>query len=307
MSKLNVLTVLGVLVLGTTIMSAQATRTWVLGVGDDANPCSRTAPCKTFAGAISKTAAGGEIDALDPGGFGAVTITKSITIDGGGGQVASVLVAGTNAIVVAAGATDKVILRHLRFDGLRGAGNANAGLSGIRFISGAGLVVDKCEIFGFNNNGIDVALGTSASVTISDTYIDNIGLIGVSITTTSGIVSAGLNRVTVETASKGIEAAANTRVAVESSFVQNAGSIGMLSDGGNSILTVNNSQVNFAVSGIQTGSGSGSGNASVSNTSVAFCTNGFNNQGGTFNSYGNNRLRDSSVPILGTISTPGQQ
>ena len=65
--------------------AAQATRTWVSGVGDDANPCSRTAPCKTFAGAISKTAAGGEINALDPGGFGAVTITKSITIDGGGG------------------------------------------------------------------------------------------------------------------------------------------------------------------------------------------------------------------------------
>lgn len=63
---------------------AQASRTWVSGVGDDANPCSRTAPCKTFAGAISKTAPGGEIDALDPGGFGAVTITKALTIDGGG-------------------------------------------------------------------------------------------------------------------------------------------------------------------------------------------------------------------------------
>src|SRR5204862_6948441 len=95
---------------------AQASRTWVSGVGDDANPCSRTAPCKTFAGAISKTAAGGEIDALDPSGFGAVTITKAITIDGGGGQVASVLVSGTNGIVVQANAqTDVVILRNLRF------------------------------------------------------------------------------------------------------------------------------------------------------------------------------------------------
>src|SRR6516165_8271388 len=108
-------------VMWTAPASAQATRTWVSGVGDDANPCSRTAPCKTFAGAISKTAAGGEIDALDPGGFGALTITKSITIDGGGGQVASVLVAGTNGIVVAAGAGDVVILRNMRFDGLRGA------------------------------------------------------------------------------------------------------------------------------------------------------------------------------------------
>src|SRR5579864_8495798 len=116
---------------------AQATRTWVSGVGDDANPCSRTAPCKTWAGAISKTAPGGEIDALDPGGFGALTITKSITLDGGGGQVASVLVAGTNGIVVAGGATDVVILRNLRFDGLLGnGGNAgNAGINGISFIS----------------------------------------------------------------------------------------------------------------------------------------------------------------------------
>ncbi|WP_315713972.1 MULTISPECIES: hypothetical protein [unclassified Bradyrhizobium] len=74
---------------------AQATRTWVSGVGDDVNPCSRTAPCKTFAGAISKTAAGGEIDVLDPGGYGAVTITKSITIDGGG-TMASILASATN-------------------------------------------------------------------------------------------------------------------------------------------------------------------------------------------------------------------
>src|SRR6202162_6467798 len=91
---------------------AQATRTWVSGVGDDANPCSRTAPCKTWPGAISKTAPGGEIDALDPGGFGAVTITKSITLDGGGGQVASILVSGTNGINVSAQSTDVIILRN---------------------------------------------------------------------------------------------------------------------------------------------------------------------------------------------------
>src|ERR1700689_2211834 len=95
---------LSVAVLGTTLLPvlctspahAQATRTWVSGVGDDANPCSRTAPCMTFAGAITKTAAGGEIDALDPGGFGTLVITKSITIDGGGGGVASVMASSAN-------------------------------------------------------------------------------------------------------------------------------------------------------------------------------------------------------------------
>src|SRR5580658_5116936 len=81
---------------------AQATRTWVSGVGDDANPCSRTAPCKTFAGAISKTAASGEINVLDPGGFGAVTITKAITIANDGVGEAGVLVSGTNGIVITA-------------------------------------------------------------------------------------------------------------------------------------------------------------------------------------------------------------
>src|ERR1700682_6335672 len=89
------------------LAQAQATRTWVSGVGDDANPCSRTAPCKTWAGAISKTADCGEIDALDPGGFGAVTITKSITLDGTG-TLASILNAGTTGIVVNA-PSDKVI------------------------------------------------------------------------------------------------------------------------------------------------------------------------------------------------------
>src|SRR5712671_6285858 len=81
----------------TSVASAQATRTWVSGVGDDANPCSRTAPCKTFGGAISKTAPGGEIDCLDPGGFGAVTITKSLIIDCDSGT-GGILSSGTNAI-----------------------------------------------------------------------------------------------------------------------------------------------------------------------------------------------------------------
>src|ERR1700704_3703622 len=94
---------------------AQATRTWVSGVGDDANPCSRTAPCKTFAGAISKTAAGGEINCIDPGGFGAVTVTKSITIACEDVE-AGVLNAGTSGVIVNALATDIIVLRGLDFD-----------------------------------------------------------------------------------------------------------------------------------------------------------------------------------------------
>src|SRR6202171_1643558 len=101
--RLSVLAAMAVLAMQGTAF-AQATRTWISGVGDDANPCSRTAPCKTWAGAVSKTADCGEMDALDPGGFGAVTLTKGVKLDGGGGeagQVASILVAGTNGVVIA--------------------------------------------------------------------------------------------------------------------------------------------------------------------------------------------------------------
>src|SRR5579864_4117702 len=141
--------IFAVVLLWAGLAGAQASRTWVSGVGDDANPCSRTAPCKTFAGAISKTAAGGEIDALDPGGFGALTITKAITIDGGGGQVASVLVSGTNGIVVQAGPSDVIILRNLRINGI------GTGINGIRFLTGKALSVENCDIFGFTTNGVD--------------------------------------------------------------------------------------------------------------------------------------------------------
>src|SRR6476646_2986407 len=113
MRNIKFLSLLAITVLGTTVMYGQASRTWVSGVGDDANSCSRTAPYKTFAGAISKTQAGGEIDALDPAGYGALTITKAIAIDGGGGQVASVLQSGTNGMAVQAGPSDAVVLRNL--------------------------------------------------------------------------------------------------------------------------------------------------------------------------------------------------
>src|SRR3954468_150366 len=119
-----------------TATQAQATRTWVSGVGDDVNPCSRTAPCKTFAGAISKTADKGEIDCLDPGGFGTVTITKNITIDGTtGAGFGSILAAGTNGVNVNDGATatPNTITVSLRNLSIQGAGT---GFDGIRFLSG---------------------------------------------------------------------------------------------------------------------------------------------------------------------------
>jgi hypothetical protein len=148
-----------ILMANTDPASAQASRTWVSGVGDDANPCSRTAPCKTFAGAISKTAAEGEINCLDPGGFGALTITKSITIDCGG-TFGSVLSSGTNGINVN-GSNILVILRNLSING------NFSGLIGINFISGLSLEVDNVKIFRFNGGsaaGIRFAPNTANSI-----------------------------------------------------------------------------------------------------------------------------------------------
>src|SRR5437879_2587445 len=164
------------------VARGQATRTWVSGLGDDVNPCSRTAPCKTFAGAISKTAAGGEIDALDPAGYGAVTITKSITIDGGG-SLASILVSGTSAIFVNDGGANniEVALRRLNFQGVY------SGLNGIRFISGRRLTVDSCVIEHFTQNGIDVVTTAPGTyLNVLNTKIDTIYGIGINVSPTVG-------------------------------------------------------------------------------------------------------------------------
>ena len=155
--------------------SAQATRTWVSGVGDDANPCSRTAPCKTFAGAISKTAPGGTINCLDPGGFGAVTITKSIVIDCEDTQ-GSILAAGTSGVIVNAATTDFVLLRGLSIEG------ANTGLNGVRGLAFGALYIEECAIHGFNaspGQGVQVfggGAGTAQQVFISHSHIVQNGI-----------------------------------------------------------------------------------------------------------------------------------
>src|ERR1700723_1232208 len=149
---------------------AQATRTWVSGVGDDANPCSRTAPCKTFAGAISKTAPSGEIDCLDPGGFGAVTITKAITIFCDSVSNGGVVVSGTNGIAVAAGANDVVTLSGLDIDGA-----ALTGLNGISVTSGNTLIVRNCNIRNFGHAGILISptAANTFQAYIASTLLEN--------------------------------------------------------------------------------------------------------------------------------------
>src|SRR5579864_8564659 len=153
------------------VAHAQAMRTWVSGVGSDANPCSRTAPCQTFSGALSKTASAGEIDALDPGSFGTVIIiSKSIAIDGST-ALAGVLGAGTSAIGVNASSSDVVILRNLDING------AGSGLVGISIIGAGDVLIENCKIYGFQQSIYDKRTGGHLS--IKDTVISNNSQTGV--------------------------------------------------------------------------------------------------------------------------------
>lgn len=142
------------------LVNAQATRTWVSGVGDDVNPCSRTAPCKTFAGAISKTATNGEINCLDPGGYGAVTITKSIIIDCEDTQ-GSILAAGTNGVIInitaAADTKKSVKLRGLSING------AATGINGVRVLAANSVNLEEVVIDGFTTHGVSLETTTGTT------------------------------------------------------------------------------------------------------------------------------------------------
>jgi hypothetical protein len=313
MKRLKSLKLLAFVLIGASFAYGQATRTWVSGVGDDANPCSRTAPCKTFAGAISKTAAGGEIDALDPGGFGALTITKAITLDGGGGQVASVLVAGTNGIVVAAGAGDIVIIRNLRFDGLLGGGNTNAGLDGIKFISGKDLNIENVYVFGFAQNCIEAALNQNSIATmhIINSVTKNCGADGIkAVNAQVPAVEVGIDHTSVMVSGvNGIESGQHSHVLVNNSSIEHATQNGLLtgdattSDG---VMTVDNSDISFNVNGVSAAQG---GTLSIGTSKVAFnrgC--GYNSANSnvfafTHASQGTNRLVANSVDTCGTVNT----
>ena len=220
--------------------SAQATRTWVSGVGDDANPCSRTAPCKTFAGAISKTAAGGEIDALDPGGFGAVTITKSITIDGGPGA-GGILSASTNGVIInAAGIT--VTLRRINIQGV------GTGLNGIRVLAADAVNIEECTIANHTGKGIDVQPTTVCKLFVSDTIIrgntDVTNGFGIFLKPAAGVnVVATLNRVQLDRNTIGLRAEDRTNTSGRDSSFSGNNTDGVLAISSTAILNLDNCTV----------------------------------------------------------------
>lgn len=288
---------------------AQATRTWVSGVGDDVNPCSRTAPCKTFAGAISKTAANGEINCLDPGGFGAVTITKSITIDCGG-TFGSILASGTNGIVISNADTTttvNVVLRNLSINGT----GASPGLNGIRFLIRGTLHVDHVMVQNFtaagSGFGIDFRPTGTSNLIVSNSYLFNNGTGSgggaVNIRPTGGGITATIDRTVADRGSfhgfiaDGAGGAAGTVVnlAVTNSVaVENGAGAGIIAtSAGNTVqVMVDRTTSSHNGVGMQT-SGAGSsmriGHSSVTGNAVGL------SNGGGMTSYKNNQINGNGA------------
>jgi hypothetical protein len=282
------------------------TRTWVSGVGDDLNPCSRTAPCKTFAGAISKTSANGEIDCLDPGGFGTVTITKNITIDGTtGAGFGSILAAGTNGVNVNDSATGTpntifVTLRNLSING------ANTGFDGIRFVSGKALHVENCVIFGFrgngtNSDGIDAALTAVAAgnqnVKVTNTQITNCSgnAIRASNTAVGGGVLVTVDGSHLDSATNGILTSTGCSLQVSNTyFVFNTDS-GLNVGAGTTAADVDNCTFESNLNGIK----SAAATTRLGGSRISGNGNGINFTGGIVQSFQDNRVKGNGTDQLG--------
>ena len=308
--QVKILAILLVLfIAGVGTAHAQATRTWVSGVGDDANPCSRTAPCKTFAGAISKTAPKGVISILDPGGYGAVTITKSITIDGGGIK-GSVLNAGTNGVVVNAGATDIVRLRDISIDG------GGSGVNGVRFISGGALILDNVKINDMSGgSGILFSPNTSARLVVSSSVIsNNTGGMGIYVLPGSGgSARVSISGTTISNNAGGVRIEDKSVVSIQNSTISSNSGNGIAA---NSIsqpveVTIDNSQITNNGVGVAGAAGvkSNGGLASViiSGNTITGNENGLAvSNGADIMSFGSNRVtanENSDGSPTGTLST----
>jgi hypothetical protein len=273
---------------------AQASRTWVSGVGDDLNPCSRTAPCKTFAGAISKTAEGGEIDPLDPAGYGALTIAKAITIDGGTGSGwGHVLASGTSGFTVnVTGGThvaDAVVtLRNLTVNGIKQTPSA-AGIHGINYIKAAQLIVENCVFEHTSTTGINMNMTTAGILRATDCFFDNTTT-GILVTTTSGFATAQIDNCRFNALTNGINTTSNAFVTARNClFAQTTGANGAAR--ANTGCTVNVTNSMFANN--VTGANGAGGTIRLSNND--FYNNTTAIAGGTAESANNNRFRGNST------------
>ena len=291
--------------------SAQATRTWISGVGDDVNPCSRTAPCKTWAGAISKTAAGGEIDCLDPGGFGSVTIIKSITLDcseGEGGQAGGILNSGVTGVIIndTNSVGIKVYLRNMSIDGA----GTTVGTYAVRFLSGKSLTMQNVLINNQGTGGVPAvsfepsAASVGAKLVMKDVFISNTLGNGVQFTSVGGVAIGGiLDNVTISDTNMALEVNDGATVtAINSNFSYNVGrGVEANSVGGTIGETVNLDGVTIASNGNVGVAALAGATIRISNSGIYGNSQGLKtNNGGTIQSFTNNRLG----PDAGNIGLP---
>jgi hypothetical protein len=241
--------------------SAQATRTFISGVGNDADPCSRTAPCRTFAGAIVKTFINGEINCLDPGGYGTVNITKSITIDCKH-TLGSDLSSGTTGIIVnipvsANDPTRSVRLRGILINGTgaSGAVGTRTGIDGIRILQATSVFVEDSVITDFSQQGIEVAATAGVSLTLDNVVIRNTNVARVTLATTAGQVVASFNNVRIDGTPLGLSAANRVRANIRN-VVLSHNATGILTSGVDNILNVDDMMVSFATTAVQASAGS---------------------------------------------------
>ena len=286
----------------TSIGQAQAVRTWVSGVGDDINPCSRTAPCRTWAGAISKTAVSGMMNAIDPGSFGAVTITKHITIDGGG-QMSATTNASVNGINIndsASGTPNTAVvnLRNLAIDAL-----AN-GTNGINFTAGKTVTVENCVITGntaasTNGAGIRVSLTvTGANLNVRNTSLVK-NRVGISATTTTGSVNVNIDNCSIlNNSGDGVFLDARANGSIRNSNLSFNGSAGLsLNNNAANSVTVSGTQLNNNNIGMFVGIGT---TVRLGSSTVSQNTTNFQNNG-TIVSFCNNETETNPIP--GTVTT----
>ncbi len=290
---INALAVLVFAMAFLTTAQAQATRTFVSGVGNDADPCSRTAPCKTFAGAFSKTATGGEIDVLDPGGYGTLNITKAITIDGGTGSgwgsvLASNGVNGLTINITTNLATDKVILRNLSIDGA----GTTPGVDDIRFLDGAELTLENVVIENFSGDGIDIAQTQQSTTHIRNVTINNVAGAGIKVTTGVGQAIVTVENSSIHATTTGFDGIANVRAAVRDSTFDK-GTTCVRTSGSGSIINADDLFVTFCGTGVQASIGStiNIGDSMIVQNSIGLSTNS-----GTLNSMSGNTLFSNTVP-----------
>jgi hypothetical protein len=289
---------------------AQATRTFVSGVGNDADPCSRTAPCKTFAGAISKTFINGEIDCLDPGGYGAVTITKSITIDCTG-TLGSILASGTNGIIIniAVNANDPFRTVRLRGLSINGTGNVGGtvgtrtGLKGVSILQAATVILEDVVISDFSQQGVVDTRSPGGKLFIRNSVIRNNTATGIGAGGTGGTNNVSIENVHSINNGFGLSAATGNNVSITRSVFSGNTTAGVEADPGAQI-GLDNSLVSANATGLQN-----SGTMSISNSSISFNTTGVS---GTTTSFGNNRIFGNAAagtaPGVGAASSDhGQQ